>query len=172
MQAPCPDCHGEARVKVTRKIKVKVPAGVYTGSNLRIRGEGESGTAGSGDLYVIIEVRNHPVFDRHNNDIITEINVSLSKAILGGELEVPTLNGKVSMKIPAGTQSGKIFRLKEKGIPDLHARGIGDELVRVDVEIPARLTHEQRRLIEEFAKLSGEDVSKESFGDKIKRTFR
>lgn len=172
IQAPCPDCRGEGKVKVTRKIKVKIPAGVDNGSNLRIRGEGESGSSGSGDLYVAIEVRQHPVFERHNNDILTEISISLSKAVLGAGVEVPTLNGKVSMKIPPGTQSGRIFRLKEKGIPDLHARGIGDELVRVNVEIPLRLSPQQRKLIEEFAKVSGEDIDKDSFTDKIKKAFR
>ena len=173
IQTPCPDCRGEGRIKVTRKIKVKIPAGIDTGSHLRIRSEGEAGTAGRGDLYVVIEVRPHAVFQRHNNDILAEITISLSKAILGGEVEVPTLNGKVNMKIPPGTQSGRIFRLKEKGISDLHGRGSGDELVRVNVEIPTRLTPEQRRLIEEFAKLSGEDINKkDSFTDKIKRTFR
>ena len=92
---------------------------------------------------------------------------------MGADVEVPTLDGKVSMKIPGGTQSGRVFRLKQKGIPDVHGRGIGDELVRVNVEIPARLTAEQRRLVEEFARLSGEDVvGKESFADKIKKTFR
>lgn len=172
VQTPCPDCHGEGRTKVTRKIKVKIPAGVDNGSHLRVRGEGEAGAAARGDLYVIIEVQPHSVFERHDNDILTEINISLSKAILGAEVEVPTLSGKVSMKIPAGTQSGRVFRLKEKGIPDLHGRGIGDELVRVNVEIPTRLTQEQRRLIEEFAKASGEDISKEGFSDKIKKAFR
>jgi molecular chaperone DnaJ len=173
IQMPCPECRGEARLKVTRHIKVKIPAGVDTGSHLRIRGEGEAGTSGRGDLYVIIEVRPHSIFQRHNNDILTEINISLSKAVLGGEVEVPTLEGHVEMKIPAGTQSGKIFRLKEKGIPDVHGRGIGDELVRVNVDIPTRLTSEQRKLIEEFARLSGEDISsKESFTDRIKKTFR
>ncbi|MCM8795224.1 MAG: molecular chaperone DnaJ [Candidatus Omnitrophica bacterium] len=171
IQTPCPDCRGEGRSKVTRKIKVKIPPGVDTGSHLRIRGEGEAGTAGRGDLYVIIEVKPHPVFERHNNDILTQITISLSKAILGAEVEVPTLNGKVKMKIPPGTQSGKIFRLKGKGIPDVHGRGIGDELIRVNVEIPSHLTHEQRRLIEEFARLSGEDIAKESFTDKIKKAF-
>jgi molecular chaperone DnaJ len=172
IQAPCPECRGEGRSKVTRKIKVKIPVGVNTGSNLRIRGEGESAVAGNGDLYVIIEIRQHPVFERHDNDIVAEINISLTKAILGGEVEVPTLNGKVSMKIPTGTQSGKIFRLKEKGIPDLHGRASGDELVRVNVEIPQHLTSEQRKLIEEFARLSGEDINKDSFQDKIKKAFR
>jgi molecular chaperone DnaJ len=121
---------------------------------------------------VIIEVARHALFERHENDILAEIAISLSKAVLGAEVEVPTLNGKVSMKIPAGTQSGKIFRLKEKGIVDLHGRGIGDELVRVNVEIPARLNSEQRRLMEEFAKVSGEEVNKESFGEKIKKAFK
>ena len=172
IQAPCPDCRGEGRSKVNRKITVKIPQGVDTGSNLRIKGEGEAGSSGHGDLYVIIEVKEHPVFQRHDNDILTELNISLSKAILGGEIEVPTIGGKVSMKVPSGTQSGRAFRLKEKGIPDIHGRGIGDELVKVNVEIPTRLTSEQRKLMEEFARLSGEEVNKESFSDKIKKTLR
>jgi len=172
IQAPCPDCRGEGRQKVTRKIKVRIPAGVDTGSHLRIRGEGESGTAGKGDLYAIIEVEPHPVFQRHNNDILTEINISVVKAILGGEIEVPTLDGKVKMKIPAGTQPGKIFRLREKGLLDLHGRGMGDELIRVNIEIPAYLTNQQRALIEEFSRLSGEDINKESFTEKIKKAFK
>ncbi|KPK98936.1 MAG: hypothetical protein AMJ95_01340 [Omnitrophica WOR_2 bacterium SM23_72] len=172
IQAPCPECRGEGRTRVTRKIKVKIPAGVDTGSHLRVRGEGEVGTSGQGDLYVIIEILPHPVFERHGNDIITQITTSLTKAVLGGEIEVTTLNGKVTMKIPPGTQSGKIFRLKQKGIPDVHGRGIGDELVKVNVEIPARLNSEQRRLMEEFARASGEEFHKQSFTDKIKKTFR
>ncbi|MEW6102092.1 MAG: molecular chaperone DnaJ [Candidatus Omnitrophota bacterium] len=172
IQSPCPDCHGEGRAKVTRKINVKIPHGVDSGSSLRLRGEGEAGTAGRGDLYVIIEVKPHPVFERHENDILTEINISLSKAILGSEIEVPALDGKVMMKIPAGTQSARIFRLKGKGIPDVHGRGVGDELVRVNVEIPTRLTPEQRRLIEEFARASGEEINKESLSEKIKRAFK
>ncbi len=170
---PCPNCRGEGRVKETHKIKVKIPAGVDTGSTLRIRGEGEEGTAGRGDLYVIIEVRHHPVFERHNNDLLTEVSISVSNAILGAEIEVPTLDGKVKMKVPPGTQSGKVFRLREKGLPDLHNKGTGDELVRVNIDIPTRLTTEQRRLIEEFAKLSGEtSAGRESFTDKIKKTFK
>jgi molecular chaperone DnaJ len=134
-----------------------VPAGVDTGSTLRIRGEGEAGTAGRGDLYVVIEIKSHPVFERHHNDLLTEITISISRAMLGGEVEVPTLEGKVKMKIPAGTQGGRVFRLKEKGMPDLHGRASGDELVKVIVQIPTQLNSEQRRLIEEFAKVSKED---------------
>jgi molecular chaperone DnaJ len=172
IQAPCPDCRGEGRSKVTRKITVKIPAGVDTGSHLRIRGEGEAGQANRGDLYVIIEVRPHPLFERHGNDLFTSLDIGLGKAILGGETQVHTLDGKVEMKIPPGTQSGSIFRLKGKGITDLHGRDSGDELVRVNVEIPKKLNPEQRRLIEEFARLSGEDISKESLSDRIKKAFK
>ncbi|MFA5156000.1 MAG: molecular chaperone DnaJ [Candidatus Omnitrophota bacterium] len=173
IQTPCPECGGAGRSKVTRKIKVKIPAGVDTGSHLRVRGEGEAGPAGSGDLYVIIEVSPHEVFERHNNNIIMEVRVSLSKAILGSEIEVPTLQGKAKMKIPPGTQSHAIFRLKEKGIPDLHSNAIGDELVRVIVEIPSRLNAQQRKIIEEFARASGEETSGgNGFTDKIKKVFR
>ncbi|MDD4953404.1 MAG: molecular chaperone DnaJ [Candidatus Omnitrophica bacterium] len=172
ISSPCPECRGEGRVKISRKIKVKIPAGVDTDSHLRVRGEGEAGSAGRGDLYVIIEVKPHPVFTRHNNDIIAQLDISLGKAILGGEVEVPTLGANVNMKIPAGTQSGKVFRLREKGLPDLHSSQMGDELVKVNVEIPTRLTPEQRRLIEEFARLCGEDTDKNSFTDKIKKAFK
>ncbi len=173
IQTPCPACNGEGRGRVTRKIKVKIPAGVDTGSHLRIRGEGEVGAGGSGDLFVIIEVLPHEVFQRHNNDILTEVTVSLTKAILGAEIEVPTLGGKVTMKIPAGTQSNRIFRLKEKGIMDVHGRDQGDELVKVIVEIPTRLSAEQRRIIEDFARASGESIdSQESLADKIKKAFK
>ncbi|MFH0732543.1 MAG: molecular chaperone DnaJ [Candidatus Omnitrophota bacterium] len=172
IQTPCPSCKGKGRVRVTRNIKVKIPAGVNTGSHLRIRGEGESGAGGKGDLYVIIELAPHRIFERHNNDILTEINISVSKAILGAEVEVPTLDGNVKMTIPPGTQTSRVFRLRGKGIPDVHSQAPGDELVRVNVEIPARLTSEQRRLIEEFARLSGEDINKESFKDKIRKTFK
>jgi len=172
IQSPCTACRGEGRTKVTRRIKVKIPAGVDTGSHLRIRGEGELAGSGAGDLYVFIEVAPHSVFERHNNDIAAEITVSLSKAILGSEVQVPTLDGRVMMKIPAGTQSGKIFRLKEKGMPDLHGKTNGDELVRVNVEIPTRLSGEQRRLIEEYARLEQENTGKDSFTERIKKAFK
>ncbi len=173
IQSPCPDCRGEGRVKVTKKIKVKIPAGVDTGSQLRVRQEGEAGINSHGDLYVVIEVRPHDIFERHNNDIATSVNISLAKAVLGGEVEVPALEGRLTMKIPPGTQCGKTFRLKGKGISDLHSRDIGDELVKVNIEIPARLSNQQRQLMEEFARLSGEDLgTKDSFTDKFKKSFR
>ena len=168
----CPSCYGEGRAKITRKIEVKIPAGVDTGSSLRVRGEGEAGTQGHGDLYVLINVKSDNNFERHNNDILSEITISLVKAILGSEVEVPTLSGKVKMKIPAGTQGGKIFRLKEKGMPDVHSYTRGDQLVRINVEIPSELNSQERKLIEQFAALRGEDIEKEGFVDKLKKTFR
>ena len=153
---PCADCRGEGKVKITKKIKVKIPPGVDNDSQLRVRGEGEAGVNSRGDLYVVIEVRPHNIFQRHHNDIVTTVNISLTKAVLGGEVHVPALEGTLSMKIPPGTQCGKIFRLKGKGIPDLHSRDIGDELVKVDIDIPTRLSTQQRKLMEEFARLNNE----------------
>jgi molecular chaperone DnaJ len=172
VQAPCPDCRGEGRSKVTRKIKVKIPAGVDTGSHLRMRGEGEAGSAGRGDLYVIIEVRPHEVFERHENNILTQIHIGLSKAILGAEVEVPTLSGSAKMRIPSGTQSNSIFRLNDKGLPDVHSGRMGDELVKVIVDIPKNLNDQQRKLIEEYARVSGEEINRESFSDKFKKAFK
>ena len=170
---PCVDCQGQGRSKVVKKIKVKIPAGVDTGSHLRVRGEGEAGTLSRGDLYVVIHVQEHPLFRRHDNDIICEVEIALTKAILGGEITVPTLNGSVKMKIPAGTQPNRIFRLRNKGVADVYGRGVGDELVKVSVKIPTALSTEEKDLIEEFARIRGEAVnSKESFVDKIKRTFK
>lgn len=173
IQTPCPDCRGEGRVKVTRHITIKVPAGVDNGSTLRIKGEGEAGPSGSGDLYVVIEMFSHGRFSRRGADIISAVNISLPKAVLGGMTEVDTLSGKVEMKIPSGTQSGRIFRLKGKGMPDVHGRGTGDQLVKVEVEIPRNLSPEQRRLMEEFARASGEYPDyRESFVDKFKKNFK
>ena len=169
---PCSSCHGEGRMRITRKIEVKIPAGVDSGSSLRVKGEGEAGAQGHGDLYVLINVLADSRFERHNNDILSEVRISLVKAILGGEVEVSTLGGKVKMKIPSGTQAGKIFRLKEFGMPDVHSYTKGDQLVRVDVEIPVDLNSQQKRLIEEFAALRGENIEKESFADKVKKVFK
>jgi len=173
ISAPCPTCHGSGRLKTTRKLTVKIPAGVDTGSHLRLRGEGEAGPGGKGDLYVLIHVKAHSIFERRGNDILYATTIPLSIAILGGEVEIPTLEGKVKMKIPSGTPSGKVFRIKEKGISDLHTSERGDELVRVEVEIPKSLSAEERRLIEQFARLRGEVAGESSsFSEKIKKVFR
>ncbi len=172
----CQKCKGTGRVVVERKISVKIPAGIESGMRLRVSGEGEAGLRGGqrGDLYVLVYVKPHEIFERHNDDIVCEVPISMVEASLGTEVEVPTLEGRVRMKIPPGTQSGKIFRLKEKGIISLHDRIRGDEHVRIIVETPANLSGAQRRLLEEFAKASGEDTFPKaaSFIKKIKSFFK
>ena len=176
IQTPCSNCRGTGRVKIERKIHVKVPAGSDTGLRLRIAGEGEAGTRGgrSGDLYVDIYVQPDDIFERHGNDLVCGVPISFTQAALGAEIEVPTLNGKVKMRLPAGTQSGKIFRLRGKGMPDVHGYGQGDELVKVIVETPTGLNAKQRRLVQEFAQACGENVNpiSRSFIEKAKRLFK
>lgn len=157
--APCPKCAGQGSVKVSRKISVKIPPGVDTGSHLRVRGEGEENEAGRGDLFVLINVRKHHLFERQDNDLFCEVHADVTLAMLGGEIDIPTLNGLVKMKIPPGTQSGRVFRLREKGVPDIRSRQRGDELVRVIVDIPDDLSSNEKKLIQEFARLRGEAVS-------------
>lgn len=169
---PCRVCAGTGVTQKTQSLNIKIPAGVDTGSRLKLRGEGEPGRNGGppGDLYVITEVREHPLFSRHENDIICEIPISFSQAALGAEIDAPTLEGKMKLKIPAGTQSGHVFRLKGKGVHNLRGSGRGDELVRIIVETPRKLTTRQRELLEEFARSSGEEVNPMSKGffDKVK----
>jgi len=173
---PCPKCQGQGRLRKQESLSVRIPPGVDNGSRLKLRGEGEAGYGGgpSGDLYVVIHVKEHALFARQDNDIIIEVPISFPQAALGAEIDVPTLEGKVNLKIPAGTQSGKVMRLKGKGIVDLHGYGRGDQLVKIAVETPKRLTARQRELLEEFAKLSGEDVNhplSKGFVDKLKEMF-
>jgi molecular chaperone DnaJ len=173
---PCPKCQGQGRVRRVQSISVKIPPGVDNGSRLKLRGEGEAGFNGgsAGDLYVVIHVREHKLFARQGNDVVIEVPISFPQAALGSEIEVPTLDGKIKLKIPAGTQSGKVMRLKGRGFPDLHGYGRGDQLVRVVVETPRRLTSRQRELLEEFARSSGEDVHHpmaKGFVDKLKEMF-
>jgi molecular chaperone DnaJ len=152
VQTPCDECKGDGKVHVTRSLSVTIPQGVETGSRLRMKGEGETGTKGKGDLYLVVEVQQHPTFRRQGPDLLADVTVSLPKAILGAELSVPTIDGSVAMKIPPGTQSGTVFRLKGKGMPELRGRGVGDELVKVVVEIPRATSPRQRELIEELGK--------------------
>jgi molecular chaperone DnaJ len=173
----CPKCQGQGRVPRTESLSVRIPPGVDNGSRLKLRGEGEAGVAGGspGDLYVVIHVREHPLFARQDNDIVIEVPISFPQGALGAEVDVPTLDGKVKLRIPQGTQSGKVFRLKGKGIVDLHGYGRGDELVKIVVETPRRLSARQRELLEEFAKISGDSVSThpmaKGFVDKLKEMF-
>jgi len=175
IKEPCSDCRGTGQVKKKRSLSLKVPAGVETGTRLKLTGEGESGQHGGppGDLYVVISVDTHPIFQREGQNVICEIPISFVQAALGCELEVPTLEGKVAMKVPAGTQTGKILKLSGKGIASLQGYGRGDQLVVLKVEVPTRLNGRQRELLEEFAKESGEDIHPQgkSFFDKVKELF-
>jgi len=173
---PCVKCAGSGRNMVTKKIEVAIPAGVDTGSRMRVQGEGEAGSRGGprGDLYIYIHVKDHAIFDRHGYDIICDVPINFTLAALGGEIEVPTLNGNVDMKVPEGTQSGKVFRLTGKGIKRLRGYGQGDELVRVIVEIPTRLDSEQKRILKEFEKSCNDKVNplSKSFIEKVKKVFK
>jgi len=176
IEKPCTKCHGEGRVQQTTKLKVNIPAGVDTGSRLRSVGNGEAGVQGgqTGDLYIVLTVKAHELFERHGDDLFCEIPIKFTLATLGGSIEVPTLFGKATLKIPAGTQSGTTFRLREKGMPSLRGRRQGDQLVRVQVEVPTSLSAEQRKVLEEFAKLSGDaptEPASKSFFEKAKKFF-
>jgi len=156
---PCPDCKGRKYIEREKTLTVKLPPGVDTGSRVRLTGEGEPGMNGGppGDLYIVLSVKEHPIFNREADDIWCEVPISFATAALGGEIEVPTLTAKMTLKVPPGTQTGKLFRFKGKGIASVQGRGIGDQLVRVVVETPTSLTKKQKELLEEFAKLSGEN---------------
>ena len=176
IKTPCQSCNGRGRVRTKRNIKVKIPAGIDSGSRLRVHGEGEAGEKGGrrGDLYLEIHVKHHEIFERHDADIYCEVPINFVTAVFGGEVEVPTLEGKIHMKVPSGTQSGRVFRLRSKGIAHLHDYGRGDQLVKVQVEVPTDLTQEQKKALKEYAKASSQDSGplSRSFAEKMKRLFR
>jgi len=157
VQNECSQCGGKGVVRKTRKLEVKIPAGSTNGTNLRIQGEGEAGGRGTeqGDLYIVIHVKPHKIFERRDDDIFVKVPISFAVAALGDTIEVPTLNGKANLKIPAGTQSNTIFRMKGQGIPDLHSHHVGDENVEVYISVPEKLTAKQKKLLEDFEKESG-----------------
>src|SRR5690554_6853586 len=174
---PCGDCHGQGRVEEHKTLSVKVPAGVDTGDRIRLSGEGEAGALGgpSGDLYVVVNVRPHAIFQRDGRDLYCEVPISFADAALGGELEVPTLNGRVKLKIPEGTQTNKLFRLRGKGVTPVRGGGVGDLMCRVAVETPVKLDKRQRELLEEFrASLQGDashSPRESSWFEGVKRFF-
>ena len=175
---PCADCHGRGRIRQTRTLSVKVPAGVDDGDRIRLSGEGEAGRNGGppGDLYVEIRVAAHKIFDREGSNLSCEVPVSIATATLGGDVELPTLDGNVSLKIPAGTQSGKVFRLRGKGVTTVRDPRQGDLFAMVAVETPVHLTAEQKELLEKFdesVRAGGEKHSPRAGGwlDTVKRFF-
>lgn len=165
IENPCPRCNGTGSIGRTTKISVRIPIGVESGSHLRISGEGDSGIRGGppGDLYVVIHVQPHEFFKRQDDDIFCEIPITFSQAALGDEIEVPTLKSRARIKIPPGTQTGTVFRLRGEGIPHLGGRGKGDQNVLVKVKTPEKLGREQREFFEKLAKIEGMDVKKGIF---------
>ncbi len=172
IRRPCTSCNGRGRVNKRKKLKVNIPAGIDSGARVKLSNEGEAGMNGGprGDLYLVINVKPHTIFERSNYDISCKIPISISQASLGCELEVPTLEGRARLNIPQGTQNDRIFRLKNKGIARLQSSGRGDLFVKIVVEIPTNLKRRQKELLEEFAAISEEDSSpmKKSFMDKLK----
>jgi len=176
IEKPCQSCHGEGRVEKNSRIKLKIPAGIEDGSRLRSLGNGEAGLRGGphGDLYVVIHVREHELFQRDGDDLYCEVPISFAVASLGGEIKVPTLHGKASVKVPAGTQNGTVFRLRHKGTPNLESKHEGDLYAKVVVEVPTKLNAEQKQKLEEFAELCGEENAPmhKSFFERAKDFFR
>ncbi len=178
VENPCRSCDGSGRVETNRSIKLKIPAGIDTGYKLRSAGNGEAGIRGAppGDLYVVIHVKEHDIFERRGDDLYCEIPIKFTLAALGGSIEVPTLSresGRVSLKIPAGTKDGTVFRLRDRGLPNVHTGRSGDQLVRVFIEVPKKLNAEQKRKLEEFAVACGDadHPMEDSFWEKAKRIF-
>lgn len=175
IEKPCKSCEGEGRIEARSRIKLKIPAGIMDGSRLRSSRNGEAGIRGGapGDLYVVIHIKEHKVFDREEDDLYCEVPVSFATAALGGEIQVPTLEGKAMLKVPAGTQSGTVFKLRGKGMPVINSSTRGDLMVRVLVEVPTKLNSQQRKKLEEFAEMCGEENSPihKGFFEKAKEFF-
>jgi molecular chaperone DnaJ len=173
--SPCPTCHGRGLERKTIQKTVTIPGGVDTGTQIRLSGEGQPGVYGgpNGNLYVEIQVRTHKFFRRKGNDILLDLNINVAQAALGADIEVPTIEGPSHLNIPAGTQPGKIFTVKGKGVPFLRSSGRGDQMVVINVEVPARLTVDQRKLFEQLALTLGSEVrpQERSFLDKLKEVL-
>ena len=175
IKTPCKNCRGDGRIRREKKLEIKIPAGIESGVRLRISGEGELPKGGGqrGNLYALIYVKEHEIFHREGNHIICEVPITFPQAALGDEISVPTLEGKVKMKVPAGTQSGKIFRLRGKGIHDVHGYGKGDELIRIIIETPTKLSAKEKQLLKEFGKEEGSNTpGVRMFMEKVKRLFK
>lgn len=173
ISSPCDSCRGAGRVEREKSIEVKIPAGVETGSRLRLQAEGESGMLGGppGDLYVVIHVAEHEQFERQGNNLYASIPITFAQAALGADVSVNTLNGDQSLKVPAGTQTGTVFRVRGQGMPVLGGRGKGDLFVSVSVITPRSLTREQRKLLEQLAKIETKDLEDKKLVDKVRDIF-
>lgn len=170
---PCKKCRGAGRIEKEKILEIKIPAGVETGSRLRVTGEGEAGVGGgpAGDLFVVLHVKEHEMFERQGANLYSAAPVTFAQAALGAEIKVKTLDGEEDLKIPAGTQTGTVFRLKSQGMPALGGRGKGDLFVAVTLITPKTLTKEQRKLLEQLADIEDTDFQDESFMDKVRNIF-
>jgi molecular chaperone DnaJ len=175
VESPCQTCRWLGQTKGERTLTVKIPPGVETGTRLRLAGEGEAGMRGGppGDLYVVISVEEHPIFARRGDDLYCEIPIGFTQAALGAQIEIPTVSGKAVLKIPAGSQTGREFRVKGKGLPNVRGYGRGDLVTRIFVEVPAHLTAKQRELLEQYARTENGASSPlaQGFWDKVKTLF-
>ena len=173
-ESPCQPCSGSGGIQSRTEVEIQVPPGVEEGVQLRVTGEGDAGPKGAarGDLYCVIREKEHKVFQRSGPDVLMEAPFSFPQLALGDKIEIPTLRGKVEMTVPAGTQSGKVFRLRGQGLPRMEGRGKGDQLVRAFCEIPEKLTDRQKELLEEFHEIDGETSGKRSFFDRVTEYFK
>ena len=172
--SPCGNCHGTGMERVVRQIRVTVPAGIDDGTQIRLSGEGEPGANGGprGNLYVVVSVKPHEIFRREANDIVIDLPINMAQAALGAEVEVPTVDGPTTLKIPAGTQPGRVLRIRGKGVPHLRDHGRGDQQVRISVAVPTRLSDEQRELLRRLAESFEKDSEGDGILDKIARKMR
>ncbi|KAA1040064.1 molecular chaperone DnaJ [Macrococcus equipercicus] len=176
IEEPCHECHGDGTILKNVTINVTIPAGVDNGQQIRVAGHGEPGINGgpAGDLYVVFRVNSHDLFERDGDDIFHTLDLTFAQAALGDEIEIPTLYGKVRLTIPAGTQTGRRFRLRDKGVENVHGYGKGDQFVTVNVKTPTNMTEQQVELLREFAEIDGEEIDEQhdNFFDKTRRFFR
>mgnify|MGYP005767627345 FL=1 len=176
IETPCPKCHGKGHTRKVKTIEVDIPAGIDDGQMIKLSGQGEIGKKGGprGDLYIVVSIKEHPLFTRDGFDVYFEMPITFVQATLGDEIEVPTIDGKVKYTIPEGTQSGTTFRLRDKGIPRLRGNSRGDQYIKITVEIPKKLNEKQKDILREFAKECGEEVheKKKSFGQKLENFFK
>lgn len=173
IKTPCEECRGAARVEREKIMEIKIPAGVETGSRIRLNGQGEAGTSGgaTGDLYVVIHVAEHEEFERQGNNLYSAVPITFTQAALGAKVAVKTLEGTHELSIPSGTQNGTVFRVKDKGMPILGGKGNGDLFVSVIVIVPTTLTREQRKLLEQLAEFESQDLENQGLLDKVRNIF-
>lgn len=171
-QNPCRKCNGHGIAEEEKEVEVKIPAGIDHMQALRLRGEGNAAKNGeAGDLFIVVRIKPHAIFTRKGNDVSCEIPINFTQAVLGDEVSVPTLEGNIKLKIPSGTQPGTVFRLKGKGMPSLEGYTVGNQLIRVTIDVPTKVTKKQRELLEEFSKGSEQPKARKSFFEKIKDAF-